>query len=230
MAATLIDDTTLATLVDRFYAKVRADDMIGPLFNRTIADWPHHLEKLVDFWSSIMTASGRYKGNPMLAHLKHRDAITPAMFERWLALWTETTNDLFTPEAAAALQAKAQRIAESLTLALDLHDERGQRLVSRALRAVPRQTGAGRPYKITPPFTEETLPEALRREHSTKAGAWGLIRMLEGRVRLHFADNGTSEELTPERPGVVAPQRVHWVETMGPMRMRIEFHDQPPVL
>ncbi len=225
-----IDEAALAALVDRFYAKVRADALIGPVFNSAIHDWPVHLAKLVDFWSSVMLTTGRYKGNPMQAHLKHRATITPAMFERWLHLWAETTHDLFAPDAASALQAKAKRIAESLTIALDLHDERGQRLVSRALRAVPRQSVAGRPYKVTPPFTEETLPDALRRDHSTKAGAWGVIRVLEGQVRLHFSDNGAFEDLTPDRPGVVEPQRVHWVEPMGPMRMRVEFHDQPPVL
>ena len=51
--------------------------MLGPIFNNAIADWPEHLEKLTAFWSSVMLTSGRYKGNPMAAHLKHREAIRP---------------------------------------------------------------------------------------------------------------------------------------------------------
>jgi hemoglobin len=63
-----------------------------------------------------MLTSGRYKGNPMAAHLKQ--PIEPEFFERWLALWQETTGEVFGPEAAAQFQFKAQRIAESLKLAL----------------------------------------------------------------------------------------------------------------
>lgn len=113
-----IDDTSLAALVDLFYTRVRADDLIGPLFNDAIGDWPHHLDKLAAFWSSVMLTSGRYKGQPVSAHMRHRERITPPMFDRWLALWRVTTAELFAAPAAAALQAKADRIAESLGLAL----------------------------------------------------------------------------------------------------------------
>lgn len=108
----------LRRLVDAFYARVRLDPELGPIFNDAISDWPEHLEKLTDFWSSIMLASGRYKGNPMAMHLKHRDRITPELFDRWLGLWAQTTDELMEPSAARALQQKAARIAESLSLAL----------------------------------------------------------------------------------------------------------------
>ena len=65
-----------------------------------------------------MLTSGRYKGQPVPAHMKHRDWITPALFDRWLGLWKRTTDDLMPPDAASALQAKAERIAESLQLAM----------------------------------------------------------------------------------------------------------------
>ncbi|MFA7441617.1 MAG: group III truncated hemoglobin [Sphingomonadaceae bacterium] len=113
-----IDEKGLERLVHIFYSRVRADAMIGPVFNDAIDDWPEHLEKLTAFWSSVMLASGRYKGRPMPAHLKHQQRIRPEMFERWLGLWAETTDELMTPEAAAALQEKAARIGESLQLAL----------------------------------------------------------------------------------------------------------------
>src|SRR3546814_4692384 len=70
------------------------------------------------FWSSVMLTTGRYKGSPVAEHLKHKARITPAMFDRWLAIWAATTDELMAPAAAAALQAKAARIAESLQLAL----------------------------------------------------------------------------------------------------------------
>lgn len=113
-----MDEAGLARLVAAFYARVRADAELGPIFNDAIHDWPEHLEKLAAFWSSVMLTSGRYKGQPLPAHMKHKPRITPALFDRWLALWQQTTDELMEPDAAAALQAKAARIAESLQLAL----------------------------------------------------------------------------------------------------------------
>jgi hemoglobin len=111
-----ITEEALGRLVERFYARVRRDALLGPVFNGAIDDWPEHLERLQAFWSSVMLTSGRYKARPLPAHLKHAEAMTPDRFERWLALWKETTDELFAPDAAAAFQAKAGRISESLAL------------------------------------------------------------------------------------------------------------------
>ncbi|HWD57679.1 MAG TPA: group III truncated hemoglobin, partial [Stellaceae bacterium] len=111
-----ITEPAITALVTRFYGKARRDSLIGPLFEEAVEDWDEHLAKLSDFWSSVMLTSGRYKGNPIAAHLKQ--PIEPEFFERWLALWQETTGEVFGPEAAAQFQFKAQRIAESLKLAL----------------------------------------------------------------------------------------------------------------
>lgn len=113
-----IDDEALGRLVAAFYARVREDGELGAIFNDAIAGWPEHLEKLTAFWSSVMLGSGRYKGNPVAAHLLHRARLTPALFERWLAIWNETTAAMLPSATARALQAKAARIAESLQLAL----------------------------------------------------------------------------------------------------------------
>ncbi|QQV77976.1 group III truncated hemoglobin [Sphingomonas aliaeris] len=113
-----IDEQGLRRLVALFYARVRADADLGPIFNDAVGDWSEHLEKLTAFWSSVMLTSGRYKGNPVAAHIKHRERIDPAFFERWLALWACTTAEVMPPETATALQAKAARIAESLQLAM----------------------------------------------------------------------------------------------------------------
>lgn len=111
-----ITEPAIAALVDRFYEKARRDPLIGPVFDAAIDDWDEHLHKLCDFWSSVMLTSGRYKGNPMAAHLKL--PIAPPFFERWLALWRETAGEIFAPAPAAAFRDKAGRIAESLKLAL----------------------------------------------------------------------------------------------------------------
>ena len=118
MSGLPLSDEALEELVPAFYTRVRADAELGPIFNGAIDDWPHHLDKLVAFWSSVMLTSGRYKGQPVPAHMKHKDRISPELFDRWLGLWKQTTDDLMAPEAASELQAKAARIAESLKLAM----------------------------------------------------------------------------------------------------------------
>lgn len=118
MAGLAIDEEGLKLLVAAFYARIRVDAQLGPIFNDAIDDWPEHLDKLAAFWSSVMLTSGRYKGQPVPAHMRHRARITPELFDRWLALWARTTDELMVPEAATILQAKAARIAQSLQLAM----------------------------------------------------------------------------------------------------------------
>ena len=113
-----VTEDQLTEVVAAFYGRVRRDPELGPIFNGAIEDWDQHLQTLARFWSSVMLTTGRYKGNPLAAHMKHVEAISPALFEHWLALWRDTTDALLTPAAAKQLQAKADRIAESLQLGL----------------------------------------------------------------------------------------------------------------
>lgn len=118
-APSLTDDA-LTGLVNAFYTRVRADEVLGQIFKIAIPDghWPAHLERMAAFWSSVMLTSGRYHGNPMLAHLKHRDVIVPEMFARWLTLWAQTAHERLPPADADAILAKAQHIAKSLQFGL----------------------------------------------------------------------------------------------------------------
>ena len=124
-----ITEERLKILVDLFYGRVRRDPLIGPVFGDAIDDWPEHLDKLQAFWSSVMLTSGRYKGRPLPAHIKHGDRIRPASFERWLSLWREATEEVMPPTAAAALQDKAARIAESLSLGIQYAQGGGETLL-----------------------------------------------------------------------------------------------------
>jgi hemoglobin len=111
-----IDDASIAVLVRAFYEKARADPVLGPVFEAAVDDWEAHFAQLTRFWSSVMLTSGTYKGDPVGAHRPH--PIEPGFFARWLALWGETAEALFEPELAAAFRARAERIGESLRLAL----------------------------------------------------------------------------------------------------------------
>lgn len=120
----LLSEDDIDRLIPEFYSRIRADVVLGPIFNNAISDWPEHLETLKAFWSSIILGSGRYKGQPMVKHLRHHQNMTLANFERWLSLWHQTTNDLLPATQAAALQAKAENIAKSLRLGVEFHQER----------------------------------------------------------------------------------------------------------
>ncbi len=82
-------------------------------------------------------------------------------------------------------------------------------------------------YRRTPIFTEATLPAGLRHRHQTKPGVWGLITVIEGRLRLRRLLSGAESNLDPAAPGVVAPEEPHEVEPLGPVRFFIEFHAAP---
>lgn len=112
-----VDEAMIGRLAPAFYAKVRQDPVLGPIFNREIADWDQHLARLCDFWSSVLLMTGRFKGQPMAAHARIAD-IGPAHFARWLQLFHETAGEVCPPEAAALFRAKADQIGESLQLGL----------------------------------------------------------------------------------------------------------------
>jgi hemoglobin len=124
MPQNLPSEAAIVRLVDAFYAKVRRDELLAPVFTAAIAEaaWPAHLEKMYAFWSSVMLTSGRYKGNPLAVHLA-LPALSDDMFERWLALFGETADELFSSDLAAGFRGKARRIAESLRLALFFRPE-----------------------------------------------------------------------------------------------------------
>src|SRR4051812_31020618 len=174
-------EAALPALLQRFYGRVRADAELGPVFNDAVGDWDHHLGTLADFWSSVMLTSGRYKGNPMAVHLRHAARIPSEMFGRWLAIWTETTDEMMSPAVAAVMQAKAARIAQSLDAAIHFRVSKTEEAQTEAKSEAEKPVS--KPYRSTPVFDDQTLPQALRQAHTTKAGVWGVIRVLEGCVR-----------------------------------------------
>ena len=113
-----IGEALIERVVRRFYAKVRQDRTLGPIFETVIgADWEPHLAVMRDFWSSVLRMTGRYKGKPMVAHLRLK-TVEPAHFEIWLALFRETAREECVPDIAALFIDRAERIAESLKLGM----------------------------------------------------------------------------------------------------------------
>ncbi|MBG6221126.1 MULTISPECIES: group III truncated hemoglobin [unclassified Janthinobacterium] len=93
-------------LVHTFYAAVRDDAMLGPIFAAEVKDWNVHLATLVDFWSGLLRGTMRYHGKPLAQHAQMKN-LTPCMFRRWLTLFFATTESMGQP----ALQEKADTIA-----------------------------------------------------------------------------------------------------------------------
>jgi hemoglobin len=112
-----VNEEMIVNLVHTFYGKVRTDPLIGPIFERVIEDWDPHLAKMCDFWSSVMLMSGRYKGNPMIAHMRLK-MVRPEHFERWLELFTQTAAEVCPTAAAEAFVGRANNIARSLQLGM----------------------------------------------------------------------------------------------------------------
>lgn len=111
-----IDEAMIDALVEGFYARVRDDALIGPIFAARIQDWTPHLAQMKLFWSSVALSTGVYQGRPMPKHLPL--PVDARHFDRWLEIFEATARDLCPPIAAAHFIERARRIAESLELGI----------------------------------------------------------------------------------------------------------------
>ena len=107
----------IITLVDAFYARVQADTLIGPIFNEVAqVDWARHLPKMYDFWESVLFGTVGFKGNPLAVHrqLARRTSMSAREFDRWLALFHATVDELFEGDVAEGAKLRAARIAMTM--------------------------------------------------------------------------------------------------------------------
>lgn len=116
VARTGIDEAMIERLVRGFYGRARLDPLIGPVFESKVEDWERHMAQMCAFWSSVALMSGRYHGQPMVAHLPL--PIDTPHFDRWLEIFAETARDICPPPAAALFLDRAHRIADSLELGI----------------------------------------------------------------------------------------------------------------
>ena len=109
-----IDEKMIERLIRGFYARVRKDPLLAPIFESRIPEWEPHLENMFAFWSSLTLQTGRYHGQPMAKHMPL--PVDARHFDRWLTLFAETAKDLCPPAAAERFIERARRVAESLEL------------------------------------------------------------------------------------------------------------------
>ena len=116
VARTGIDNAMIDRLVRTFYDKIRKDPLLDAVFEARITDWEPHLKRMCAFWSSVGLMSGVYSGRRMEKHLPL--SVDARHFDRWLALFEETANEVCPPAAAEHLIERAHRVAESLELGI----------------------------------------------------------------------------------------------------------------
>ena len=116
MQRTGITEAMIERLVRGFYARVRADAVLGPIFDAQIKDWEPHLAQMCAFWSSVALMTGRYHGTPMAKHLPL--PVDAGHFDRWLELFEATAREICPPEAKTHFVELARRIAASLELGI----------------------------------------------------------------------------------------------------------------
>ncbi|MEZ0294907.1 MAG: group III truncated hemoglobin [Candidatus Methylacidiphilales bacterium] len=104
----------IEALVNRFYTKVRQDALLGPVFDDVAkVDWEEHLPRLYAFWESVVFGTGGFRGNPMAVHFKlaQETQMNWQRFQRWLALFLETVDELYEGERADHIKRAADQMA-----------------------------------------------------------------------------------------------------------------------
>jgi len=109
----LCSEEEVTHLVHDFYDRVRQDAVLWPIFDAHVHDWDTHLAKMVDFWSSALRGTARFRGTPMPKHVA-LPGLSAELFGRWLTLFGETTATLDNPAMRERARELAQRVAESL--------------------------------------------------------------------------------------------------------------------
>lgn len=107
----------ISILVNAFYAKIRMDDLLGPIFNSHITEnqWPAHLSKLTDFWDTVLFGAANFKGNPSVKHVKVDEnmnyTVEQVHFGKWMQLWFETIDELYEGEMATKAKQNARKMS-----------------------------------------------------------------------------------------------------------------------
>ena len=128
----ICSEEEITWLVHAFYARVRDDEVLGPIFASRISDWEPHLAKMVDFWSSVLRGTARFSGTPMPKHVALPN-LQASTFERWLELFHATTQELENEAMRESANEMAQRIAQSLWFGYQHYRQPDEALSTRTL-------------------------------------------------------------------------------------------------
>ena len=117
-----IEDVKL--FVNSFYDKIRADKLLGPIFNERIQNrWPEHLEKMYCFWQSVLLGEHTYFGSPFPPHAQL--PIGHEHFLQWMKLFNPTIDELFTGGKATEAKWRACKMAELFEMKIEHYKKVG---------------------------------------------------------------------------------------------------------
>jgi hemoglobin len=118
-----VTEPMIRQLVDVFYAKVKRDPVLGPVFDAIVGDhWDAHLEKITSFWLFVTRLGTGYRTRDFMpAHARHA-AIRASLLPQWLHLFRETATEICPPQAAKVLIEIAEGMAASIRISLDRRD------------------------------------------------------------------------------------------------------------
>jgi len=123
---THLDDIKL--LVDRFYSKVRKDELLGPIFESKIQNkWSEHLQKMYTFWQTLLFEEHTYFGRPFPPHAELE--IEKKHFDRWISIFFQTVKELFEGEKADEIKWRADRMAKMFSSKIEYFRILGQKQV-----------------------------------------------------------------------------------------------------
>jgi len=108
----------LSRLLRHFYADVRQDPLIGPIFNAQIKDWKQHLEVIASFWETVIGGPSTYARPMPMKHLTLR--LREEDFERWLFLWQANCRAQLSGDVAKEMIDLANHIAHRLRMILGI--------------------------------------------------------------------------------------------------------------
>lgn len=112
------DRSDIRLLVETFYGRIKKHKNLGPVFNSIVDDWPAHIDKLVDFWTTNLFLVKAYDGNPMKVHLDiERETdhkMDQQLFGNWLELWFKTVDEYFIGANATRAKEHARNMAHIL--------------------------------------------------------------------------------------------------------------------
>lgn len=213
-----ISGESIRVLVEKFYGAVRLDDKLGAVFSAAIGtsdeEWAPHLERITLFWAGIMLGAKGYDGKPLQVH-KELPPFDPKFFSRWLALFANTAIETHDIGPATAFIRKAVRIADMMT-----RDLFGREIEMPPMPAMPDNMQR---HRTTPLFMAENIPDALRKTHRTAPGVYGRIVITKGRM-LYTIGRKECHVLTSETPGVIEPEKLHFVTPLDDTEFVVEFY------
>ena len=120
-----INRENIQQMVNNFYPKILKDEIVAPFFIQKIGsdinskEWQEHLKLLGDFWAMTSLGDLTYQGSPLAPHF-NMPGISREAFGRWLELFHQTVDEVYTGSPAEFFKQRSSNIATNFMRNLGL--------------------------------------------------------------------------------------------------------------